>query len=56
MGVGRPEHGDVAAFVLKMFSSDEKITLNDFVNDGARAIEDLVAEGLVGAQNCYHAK
>ncbi|MFD4998995.1 aminoacyl-tRNA hydrolase [Streptomyces buecherae] len=54
-GIGRPPgRMDVAAFVLKDFSSTERKELDYFVDRAADAVEALVLEGLERAQSTYN--
>jgi PTH1 family peptidyl-tRNA hydrolase len=54
-GIGRPPgRMDVAAFVLKDFSSTERKELGWFVDRAADAVEALVTEGLERAQSTYN--
>ena len=54
-GIGRPPgRMDVAAFVLKDFSSAERKELDWFVDRAADAVEALVSEGLERAQSTYN--
>jgi PTH1 family peptidyl-tRNA hydrolase len=54
-GIGRPPgRMDVAAFVLKDFSSGERKELDWFVDRAADAVEALVTEGLERAQSTYN--
>ncbi len=54
-GIGRPPgRMDVAAFVLKDFSSAERKELDWFVDRSADAVEALIAEGLERAQSTYN--
>ncbi|WP_031514369.1 aminoacyl-tRNA hydrolase [Streptomyces sp. NRRL F-5123] len=54
-GIGRPPgRMDVAAFVLKDFSSTERKELEWFVDRAADAVEALVTEGLERAQSTYN--
>jgi PTH1 family peptidyl-tRNA hydrolase len=54
-GIGRPPgRMDVAAFVLKDFSSAERKELEWFVDRAADAVEALVADGLERAQSTYN--
>ncbi|MFE6778562.1 aminoacyl-tRNA hydrolase [Streptomyces sp. NPDC057702] len=54
-GIGRPPgRMDVAAFVLKDFSSTERKELDYFVDRAADAVEALVLEGLERAQGTYN--
>ncbi|RFS85090.1 aminoacyl-tRNA hydrolase [Actinomadura spongiicola] len=55
-GVGRPPgRMDAAAFVLRDFSAAERKYLDLEVGRAADAVEALVTEGLVAAQNVFHA-
>jgi PTH1 family peptidyl-tRNA hydrolase len=55
-GVGRPPgRMDAAAFVLKDFSPPERKELPFALDRCADAVEALITEGLVEAQNEYHA-
>ncbi|MFF7158801.1 aminoacyl-tRNA hydrolase [Streptomyces sp. NPDC008139] len=54
-GIGRPPgRMDVAAFVLKDFSSTERKELDWFVDRAADAVEALITEGLERAQTTYN--
>ncbi|CAL9511038.1 Peptidyl-tRNA hydrolase [Streptomyces sp. enrichment culture] len=54
-GVGRPPgRMDVAAFVLKDFSSTERKELDYFVDRAADAVESLITDGLERAQGTYN--
>ncbi|WEV25786.1 aminoacyl-tRNA hydrolase [Streptomyces sp. 71268] len=54
-GIGRPPgRMDVAAFVLKDFSSTERKELDYFVDRAADAVEALILEGLERAQSAYN--
>ncbi|MET8676911.1 aminoacyl-tRNA hydrolase [Streptomyces sp. NPDC004647] len=54
-GIGRPPgRMDVAAFVLKDFSSTERKELDYFVDRAADAVETLMADGLERAQGTYN--
>ncbi|WP_277438545.1 aminoacyl-tRNA hydrolase [Streptomyces sp. SPB162] len=54
-GIGRPPgRMDVAAFVLKDFSSTERKELDWFVDRSADAVESLISDGLERAQGTYH--
>lgn len=56
IGVGRPPgRQDAADFVLKPFSSTERETLPNLLVDAADAIEHVAAEGLLSAQQRFHA-
>ncbi|ALJ19824.1 aminoacyl-tRNA hydrolase [Microbacterium sp. No. 7] len=56
VGIGRPPgRQDPADWVLDPFSASERETLGILVGDAADAVELLVADGLVAAQQKYHA-
>ncbi len=56
IGIGRPPGRQPAAdFVLKPFSTAERSTLPNLIADAADATEHLIAEGLVAAQQRWHA-
>lgn len=44
-GIGRPEHPDVASYVLSDFSSDERITLGWVWPEAAKLLESIVEKG-----------
>jgi len=44
-GIGRPEHPDVASYVLSDFSSDERITLGWVWPEAAKLLEAIVEKG-----------
>lgn len=57
VGIGRPPgRMDPADFVLRDFSATERRDLPLTVSDAADAVEDLVAEGLIAAQQRWHSK
>jgi peptidyl-tRNA hydrolase, PTH1 family len=54
-GIGRPPgRMEVAAFVLRDFSSTERKELDWFVDRAADAVETLIADGLERAQGTYN--
>lgn len=57
VGVGRPPgRMDAASYVLKPFSSPEAKELPLLLDDAADAVEILVEQGLLEAQQKYHAR
>ena len=55
MGIGRPiGDQDPADFVLKPFSKDERIDIDQFIQRGADAINSLVINGLDKAQTTFN--
>lgn len=57
VGIGRPPgRGDAAAFVLKPFTAVERKELPFLVQDGADAVQMLILEGLLAAQQRFHTR
>ncbi|WP_084105950.1 aminoacyl-tRNA hydrolase [Demequina sp. NBRC 110056] len=57
VGIGRPPgRMDPASFVLKPFSATERKDLPFLVDDGADAVEAVLAHGLEAAQQRFHTK
>lgn len=55
LGVGRPpEQGDVSGWVLSRFSKSDQAHVDALMVRGAEAVERLLTEDLVGAQNAVH--
>jgi PTH1 family peptidyl-tRNA hydrolase len=55
MGIGRPiGDQDPADFVLKPFSKDERIDIDQFIQRGADAINSLVVAGLDKTQTVFN--
>ncbi|MFM6973692.1 MAG: aminoacyl-tRNA hydrolase [Agromyces sp.] len=55
VGIGRPPgRMDAAAFVLKDFSSAEREIVPNLIEDAADAVEALITEGLLAAQQRFH--
>ncbi len=56
VGIGRPPgRQDPADWVLDPFSSSERAALPNLIGDAADAVEQLVGEGLLAAQQTHHA-
>jgi len=56
VGIGRPPgRQDPADWVLDPFSASERVALPILVGDAADAVETLVGEGLLAAQQRWHA-
>ena len=56
VGIGRPPgRQDPADWVLDPFSSSERAALPNLIGDAADAVEQLVREGLLAAQQKHHA-
>lgn len=56
VGIGRPPgRQDAADWVLNPFSSDERSNLPLLISDAADAVEQIIDEGLVAAQQKHHA-
>lgn len=56
MGIGRPQHGDPADYVLGRFTPDEKAALDDFVKNGIEALEYLFDHGITKAMTRFNQK
>ncbi len=56
IGVGRPPEGSVADWVLSDFDEDESARLEVVLQDAARAVEAVVAEGPSAAMNTVNAR
>ncbi|WP_293697820.1 aminoacyl-tRNA hydrolase [uncultured Agrococcus sp.] len=55
-GVGRPiGRQDAADYVLRRFNSEERATLPNFISDAADAVELIIRDGLLAAQQRVHA-
>jgi PTH1 family peptidyl-tRNA hydrolase len=54
LGVGRPVHGEVTNWVLSRFAVAEQSIVDHLVNNGADAVEGLIADGLLATQNRIH--
>jgi PTH1 family peptidyl-tRNA hydrolase len=51
VGVGRPEHGNVVAYVLSRFAANEREGLRDVTGGAVEAVRALLCDGLTAAQN-----
>ncbi|MEZ4461039.1 MAG: aminoacyl-tRNA hydrolase [bacterium] len=56
LGIGRPEKGSVTDWVLNPFSKDEIATLETQLEEAADAIEMVITDGVVAAQNKFNGK
>ena len=57
IGIGRPPgRQDPADFVLSPFAKAEREALPSLLADAADATEQLIAEGLLAAQQRFHAR
>ncbi len=56
LGIGRPARGSVTDWVLGTFSSDEWSMLPDQLEDACDALEMIVSDGAVAAQNEFNGK
>jgi len=54
IGVGRPEHQDLASFVLSQFSDEEKRDVADMIEKSSMAAKTMVSESLDVAMNLYN--
>jgi PTH1 family peptidyl-tRNA hydrolase len=56
VGIGRPRRGDVSAYVLAPFSSDEAPWLDDLCRQAAQDVALLISEGPRAAMNKIHGR
>ena len=56
IGIGRPQHGDVADYVLSKFSGDEAIALEDYLHKAQSALSFFLKQGMSKAANKYNKK
>jgi peptidyl-tRNA hydrolase, PTH1 family len=54
MGIGRPQHGSGADFVLGSFRGDEAMFLDDFVRKGADAVQAIIEQGIDKVMNTFN--
>jgi PTH1 family peptidyl-tRNA hydrolase len=54
VGIGRPQHGDVSAYVLSDFSGEDAGFVPELVERAVAALTCLLAEGLASAMNRFH--
>lgn len=54
MGIGRPQFGDPADYVLGRFTPNEKAELDDFVQNGVSALEYLFEHGISKAMTQFN--
>jgi PTH1 family peptidyl-tRNA hydrolase len=55
LGIGRPMgQQDPADFVLKQFSKEEKVTLDEFIDRGSDVVESLIEKGLDFTQSKFN--
>lgn len=55
IGVGRPENNeDLADFVLNKFSKDDRIVIDDIIEDAALSVEEIIKSGIDKAMNLYN--
>ena len=56
IGIGRPPHGNVEAWVLSDFDSASRAELPDVIDRAADMVEAIVQKGAQAAMNAMHAK
>lgn len=56
MGIGRPQFGDPADYVLGRFSPAEKAELDDFIQTGVKALQYVFAHGIAKAMTQFNQK
>jgi peptidyl-tRNA hydrolase, PTH1 family len=55
LGIGRPEHGDVADYVLSRFRRDEGDLLEEMLIRGIESVDVLASSGIDAAMNRFNA-
>lgn len=56
LGIGRPKFGGVSNHVLSSFGSDEKIVLDNYINETAKIIDELTKVGFNKTATKYSRK
>ena len=56
LGIGRPQHGNVASYVLSKFSNEEQISLDKYLSLAAKAIESFINNGFEKAAGDFSKK
>jgi PTH1 family peptidyl-tRNA hydrolase len=56
IGIGRPPHGSPEGWVLGDFDADQGAALPSVLDDAARAVEAVIAEGISAAMNAVNAR
>ena len=56
IGIGRPDRGSVASWVLSNFPAEQDTELGIVLRNSAKAIEDLFSMGLKKVSNQYNKK
>lgn len=54
VGIGRPAHGDVSAWVLSDFSTEDAAELPDLIDHSRRAVSAILRDGLSAAMNEFN--
>lgn len=54
LGVGRPDHGDVTSHVLGKFASQERLDVDEMIEDACAAVETLLSDGISITQNRFN--
>jgi PTH1 family peptidyl-tRNA hydrolase len=54
IGIGKPQYGNLADFVLGKFSKEDRSFINESVKRSAEAVETLISEGIELAMNRYN--
>ncbi len=56
VGVGRPVHGDVSAYVLSRWGADEREWVPDLVERATDGVEEILRSGLKTAMNQFNVR
>lgn len=55
IGVGRPKNNeDLADYVLNKFSKDDRIVIDEIIDDVALSVEEIIKSGIDKAMNLYN--
>ena len=56
IGIGKPQFGDLADYVLGRFSKEDREFVNGVIKNAGEAVEAIIKEGLNQAMNRYNGK
>jgi PTH1 family peptidyl-tRNA hydrolase len=56
IGIGRPKRGPTERYVLKNFSKQERLAIEEAIETAADAVLTVLTKGIVSAQNQFHQK
>jgi PTH1 family peptidyl-tRNA hydrolase len=56
IGIGRPKRGPTERYVLKNFSKQERLAIEEAIETAADAVLTVLTKGIISAQNQFHQK